>query len=515
MRARSSLRPALVALLLLLPCTSGPLASGAPAPATSAPAGSTPAIFYVATTGSDDAPGTEAAPWRTLQKAADTVGAGATVRVRGGVYTDPVTITTSGSAAGGAITFESAAGERAILDGTGLDPADRETGLVRLENVSYVTVRGFEIRNYRSSEPDVVPAGIFYEGAGSHVSLVDNHVHDVETLVSTRSHGDAFGIAIYGTSATTPVSDLLVDGNEVDHVKTGSSESVAINGNVDGFAFTNNRVHDTNNIGLAVIGYEGTSPTPAVDRARNGLVADNHVWNVTSFGNPAYGEDRSADGLYVDGGASIVLERNVVHHVDVGIELASEHKGRFTSDCVARDNVVYRCNVVGVSIGGYDRKRGGTERCAVVNNTLFENDTTRSGTGEVQLQFKCFDNAIANNVVAASDQGVFVTSYTASNKRSTVDGNCYFAPAGARRLWVWRRREYTDFSRWREATGGDLHGLVADPLFVDAASFDLHLGADSPAWDAGVSRPDVGQHDVDGQPRVAGPAVDIGADEVQ
>jgi Protein of unknown function (DUF1565) len=40
--------------------------------------------FYVATAGNDSNPGTKAAPWRTIQHAADTAHAGSTVYVRGG-----------------------------------------------------------------------------------------------------------------------------------------------------------------------------------------------------------------------------------------------------------------------------------------------------------------------------------------------------------------------------------------------------------------------------------------------
>ena len=66
---------------------------------------------------------------------------------------------------------------------------------------------------------------------------------------------------------------------------------------------------------------------PAVDQARDGVVSDNLVYNITSRGNPAYGNDQSSDGIYVDGGTRVLIERNVIHDVDFGIELASEHKG--------------------------------------------------------------------------------------------------------------------------------------------------------------------------------------------
>ncbi len=44
------------------------------------------ATYYVATTGNDANSGTLASPWRTIQKAANTMSAGDTVLIRGGTY---------------------------------------------------------------------------------------------------------------------------------------------------------------------------------------------------------------------------------------------------------------------------------------------------------------------------------------------------------------------------------------------------------------------------------------------
>src|SRR5690349_15174601 len=49
-------------------------------------------LFYVSVAGSDSNPGSEAAPWRTVQHAADTARAGSTVNVRGGIYEELVSI---------------------------------------------------------------------------------------------------------------------------------------------------------------------------------------------------------------------------------------------------------------------------------------------------------------------------------------------------------------------------------------------------------------------------------------
>src|SRR5512142_1427502 len=116
-----------------------------------APSGQTNTSFYVATTGKDSNPGTRAAPWRTIQHGADTARAGSTVYVRGGVYEELVSIRASGGASDGFITFRSYPGETAILDASRLTPSDR-TGVLTIQNKSYVRIEGFEIRNFRTAE---------------------------------------------------------------------------------------------------------------------------------------------------------------------------------------------------------------------------------------------------------------------------------------------------------------------------------------------------------------------------
>ena len=242
-----------------------------------------------------------------------------------------------------------------------------------------------------------------------------------------------FGIAVYGTDAKTPITDLIIDGNEVHHLKTGSSESLVVNGNVTNFRITHNIVHDNNNIGIDVIGFERTAPDPAVDQARDGVVSENLVYNITSRGNPAYGHDQSSDGIYVDGGTRVLIERNVIHDVDFGIELASEHKNRATSYITARNNLIYHCNTAGMSIGGYDPERGHTDHCTVVNNTLYDNDTDITWGQDIAItQFYPPHMYLFLFLVALPGQLLFgVTTMTMAAVLTTyLFGLCYYALTG-------------------------------------------------------------------------------------
>src|SRR5690349_12021075 len=85
-------------------------------------------VYYVATNGSNGNAGALNSPWLTVQHAADTVAAGDTVCVRGGVYNEVLSLTHSGSAALGAIEFKSVPGQAAVVDGTGLAVPNNQWG---------------------------------------------------------------------------------------------------------------------------------------------------------------------------------------------------------------------------------------------------------------------------------------------------------------------------------------------------------------------------------------------------
>ena len=474
--------------------------------------------FYVATTGNNSNPGTQAAPWRTIQHAADAARAGSTVNVRSGIYEELVNINASGNATDGFITFRSYPGETAVLEAEHLTPNDRN-GVLSIHNQSYVRVEGFEIRNFRTAEHRLAPLGIDVNGAGSHIELLKNNVHHIEQNFDGRDapgHGaNAFGIAVYGTDAKMPITDLIIDGNEVHHLKTGSSESLVVNGNVTNFRITHNVVHDNNNIGIDVIGFERTAPDPAVDQARDGVVSGNLVYNITSRGNPAYRDDESSDGIYVDGGTRILIEQNVIHDVDFGIELASEHKDRATSYVIARNNLVYHGHTAGVSIGGYAPERGRTDHCTVVNNTLYDNDTSATGSGEFQMQWNMADNIFANNIVYAGSRCLIALNKSevkSDQPPVNIDHNLYYCAAEAKAsTWKGSAATVTGYEEYVQASGNDRHSHFLDPHFVDAAAKDFHPQSDSPAIAAGTTDGvPVGELDVEGAPRVKSGKIDIG-----
>lgn len=114
------------------------------------------AEYYVALTGSDSNFGSVSAPWRTIQKAANTVVAGDVVRVQAGTYAERVTESTDG-APGNMITY--------IADGNVIVRGFYISG-------DYVRIIGFEVTH----PTDLGYAGIAITGA-SYVELWHNNIH--------------------------------------------------------------------------------------------------------------------------------------------------------------------------------------------------------------------------------------------------------------------------------------------------------------------------------------------------
>lgn len=465
--------------------------------------------YWVATDGDDLAPGTSEEPWATLQKAADTVPAGASVYVRGGTYAQRVEFHVSGEP-GRPITFAPAADETVVLDGSSLEVPAEQSAMIEIDSERYITIQGFEITGYESDVSGRVPIGILVTGAADHIRLEGNFLHDLGTTFEGRNGGDAHGIGVFGTASDHPIEGIEIVDNELANLTLGSSEALVVNGNVKDFLIEGNRVHDTNNIGIDVIGFEGTAPDPTVDQARDGIVRANEVWNVDSYGNPAYGHDRSADGIYVDGGRDILIEGNVVHDINIGIELASEHAGRATRNITARNNVVYDATAIGIAIGGYDSRRGSTEDCIIVNNTIVNTDGV-----ELLVQFDTRNNLIANNVIVAGSRHGFVENAYRENVGNVIDHNLYYSIDGsAVGTWRWKGVGYRDFEEWSARSGNDRRSIFADPEFSDADAADYSLVAGSPGVDAGAFLAASGTTDLMGQPRAQAGGLDLGAFEM-
>jgi len=534
--------------------------------------------YYVSKRGSDSNLGTIDSPWLTIQHAANTVKAGATVYVLGGVYHESVHFRASGTAQA-PITFQSYPEQAAVIDGTGLScctsnppsSGNQIQGLINVVNRSYIVIRGFEVRNFTTSNAADTPTGVWITGSGRGIQILNNRVHNITT--KSEANGNAFGISVYGT-LKTPITQLVINGNEVYDLRTGSSESVNVDGNVTHFKITNNLIHDNDNIGIAAIGYEDVGPV-GYDEASYGVISGNTVYNISGITNPGEGYEYDADGLYCDGCAYVTFERNVILQTDYGIETTSENqvcqangtewsgpnntgtaaKGEFPCYgryATVRNNIFYNSNACGNSIGGYaaasrkgsESNGGGSSYHDVfVNNTLYNNAAQPDGaTGEFQIQYqvgRAQGNIFENNIVYAGAYNTWIFSYVPFSEMypappATLNWNLYNSAAGyveGTSIWWGNVNTYTRFSDWQTSSGEDANSLNTDPLFVSLEDTPANFATilSSPAVAAGStslsckvgwcdplgSSPHsiYGRTDFLGNPRTHGSNIDIGAYE--
>ena len=162
-----------------------------------APGGTT---YYVDAGGSDLSAGSSAAPFRSIQRAADVVAPGDTVLVRTGVYTggERIVSLTRGGSPGRWITFRSEKKWGAVLDGRGGKSLE---AWYFGPDVAYVRIEGFEIRGLHEHAFDT------YGGGVHDLVIARNHVHDIGRNCTDTSNGRT------GASLGAATRRVILDGN--------------------------------------------------------------------------------------------------------------------------------------------------------------------------------------------------------------------------------------------------------------------------------------------------------------
>lgn len=448
-------RKGFVRVAVALAILEGTRGAGAPV---SIRAGTT---YYVSPSGSDSNAGTLSAPWASIQAAADRVGPGDTVLIRGGTYHERVVVRNSG-VSGAEITFAAYPGEVPVVDGTGISMPDWLSGLFEVSAVSHIRVRGLRVQH----------SGPHSENAGFLVENSRNVVLEGNTTDDTASSG----IGVWGSQ------DVTVDGNEVINACNGGQQEEISIGGTAGFDVVRNLVHDG---GKTANGGEGIT---LKDGSHGGRVRGNRVWNIAR-----------GVGIYVDAWDKhtydIEVSGNVVHDVRAGngINLASE-MGGLLEDIRVFNNVVYGNGVYGVQVGAYGGVPNHPMRnLSVMNNTIAGNGAGWGGGIAV-------DNPEATGVVV---------------RNNVVSGNLTFqivVANGVPAASVSVDHNLVDGFRGDEGETRGTEYVEGNPLFVNAAAHDYHLAAGSLAIDRGSSA-GAPPADFDGISRPQGVGFDIGAYE--
>lgn len=398
-------------------------------------------IYYVAPTGNDDNPGTVAYPWRTIQKAADTLTAGDTVYIRAGTYQERVVPQHSGSA-GQPITYAAYPGETATIDGTGV-VVPEYSGLFDLAGRDYIRVSGLRVIH-----SDYY--GIIAENS-SYVTIEYNYTYDTYSSGISSWNGN----------------NIIVAGNEVVGACTGPwQEHISIS-STDTFEVRYNHIHDV------MPGTDGKEGLSVKDASSHGKVYGNHVYNLNRV------------GIYVDAEAEHLFDvevyQNLVHDISaMGFSLASEAGGTL-ENIRLYNNIAYN-NLVGLWLSACCTTTHPFKDITIINNTFASNGRNGWGGG-IGIENTQVQNVVIRNNICSQNIYSQMATDPSILPELTVDHNL------------------TDGDRDPEFEFYGVYDLVdVSPSFVNPLMGNYHLRADSPAIDAG-SPVDAPADDFDGFPR--------------
>jgi hypothetical protein len=242
-----------------------------------APAGAALRTFYVATSGSDAAAGTSAAPWRTLQHAANTVRAGDLVIVRPGTYVG-FHLTTSGT---GANPIEFSAEPGVVVNTRNATTPDG----INLEGASWILIQGFTVTGVpragiravinhhvtiRGNTLDSNGVWGFFSGFSDDLLIEDNQ---------TSRSKDEHGIYVSNSGDRPIIRRNHVWGNHANGIHMNGDESQGGDGIISGAHVEGNIIHDNGVAGGSGINCDGVRSS----RFQNNLIYGNHAAGITLY----------------------------------------------------------------------------------------------------------------------------------------------------------------------------------------------------------------------------------------
>jgi len=452
------------------------------------------------------------AAWKTIQKACDAATPNSIVQIKGGTYYENLVVNVSGTN-GNPITFKNYMNESVIIDGTGTTG----TTLLNITDKSYLTFKNLTFQNLTKNNAQ----GILVEcSAGGTVTsllfrklVVKNIRWTANASATPTSNNNAQAFIAYGrgTTSAKAIANLVIDSCDFYNNVTGFSEVLSLDGNIDGFTVTNNNVHHNTNIGIYAGGNYGECSIPSLDHARNGTIEKNNCYkNVSLYA--------TSGGIYADGAQNVIIRRNICYRNGYGIEVGCEENGT-TDNITVINNLLFRNLDCGIAVGGYTTSTTGQVLNSIFrNNTLFQNDSSKNGSGEFYIT-KASNCVFKNNLVYTNSENVLFSVENISPQASnTFNYNCWFTPQNnANDITVnWKTANYSSFSAYKTGTSQDANSFYSNPKLVNTilVNPDLHIQTLSPCVNSGDPVTTVlgSETDYDGNARAVS-TIDIGAFE--
>jgi len=205
-------------------------------------------------------------------------------------------------------------------------------------------------------------------------------------------------------------------------------------------------------------------------------------------------------------------------------------------NCIIKDNTVYRDHVCCYDCFGFTYSGGGGISCGIsavkIINCIFYGNTATGNGGAVRISA---NGELQPEILNCTFYANQTSDWYGGGAISTVGDSGIDKPIKVSNCIVWGNVPatdpgiascnigktaatvgYVDFSVLQSSWYGDGHdNIVADPCFMDPEYGDFHLHYSSPCINAGDPNyvPEANETDMDGQPRIIGGRLDMGADE--
>ena len=198
-------------------------------------------------------------------------------------------------------------------------------------------------------------------------------------------------------------------------------------------------------------------------------------------------------------------------------------------NCIVRANSAahgggaYAAALSNATLSANRASYGGGAQLGVLNNcTLTGNSATNSGGGACACSLtNCVVTANAARVGGGAASGMLINCSVTANSATNYGGGTDSATLG-NCIVYYNTGPDANYSGGAlnsccttPLPGGGTGNFTNAPLFVDQAGGDLHLQTNSPCINAGLNAYAPGTLDLDGNPRIGGGTVDVGAYEFQ
>ncbi|HEX5083002.1 MAG TPA: right-handed parallel beta-helix repeat-containing protein [Blastocatellia bacterium] len=329
-------------------------------------------VYYVASTGSDSNPGSESRPFRTIQKAADSVNPGDTVLVDDGVYTysgpndcygKVVVCVSGGGAPDNWVVFRSRNKWAAKIDG---ENGKAGSGFVVRGGASYVRIQDFEMTGLANANGSA--GGIDLFDGGSDFQVIGNHIHNIGRVCANTSNGQN-GVFI-------EANNVLVEGN---------------------------LIHDN---GRLTPGQQGCQPS-------------NDYWKNHDH------------GIYHDGGDHVTIRNNIIYNIKQGWAIQVWPKSRAHMNIL--NNTIAFGNQHDGKLGAivmWAPSTGGMKvsDSNIANNIFYGVKTAAvwmgGGSGDGPMRFanvRISNNIISNGVLLFAEKNIDTSGLALANNLEKTD----------------------------------------------------------------------------------------------